>query len=303
MSDEKNIMPSQQGNASVIFEEKTIIEYMDAMGLTSKLNDNQKKQFMQIASAFKLNPFKREIHVSVYGDNFSVIIGYEEFIKRAERSKQLDGWSVRTEGDVNLSDFRKSNLKAIFECHRKDRRHAFTWEVDYLEYVQTTKEYVDGKPTGKMRPNKFWQEKPKHMIKKVAIAQGFRLCFSDELGGMPYTEEELTRDVGHEDVTDKMPPLTDKQKDQLKTEGDASKAVNDDMTSEQKEKITELLKSQYIAQNERKSCTDKMAGYSNKKADEIIAYLEEEIMSRKAVEEKQMKEAEENKSKENNMQV
>jgi hypothetical protein len=29
------------------------------------------------------------------------------------------------------------------------------------------------------------------MIKKVAMAQGFRLCFSDELGGMPYTAEEL----------------------------------------------------------------------------------------------------------------
>ena len=33
------------------------------------------------------------------------------------------------------------------------------------------------------------------MIKKVAIAQGFRLCFSDELGGMPYTADEINSDI------------------------------------------------------------------------------------------------------------
>jgi hypothetical protein len=37
----------------------------------------------------------------------------------------------------------------------------------------------------------FWKNKPVTMTKKVAMAQGFRLCFSDELGGMPYTAEEL----------------------------------------------------------------------------------------------------------------
>ena len=37
---------------------------------------------------------------------------------------------------------------------------------------------------------KFWQ-KADFMIKKVAISQAFRLCFSDELGGMPYTKEEV----------------------------------------------------------------------------------------------------------------
>ena len=29
------------------------------------------------------------------------------------------------------------------------------------------------------------------MLKKTVIAQGFRLAFSDELGGMPYTEDEV----------------------------------------------------------------------------------------------------------------
>ena len=32
---------------------------------------------------------------------------------------------------------------------------------------------------------------PNFMLKKVAIAQGFRLAFPDELGGLPYLAEEL----------------------------------------------------------------------------------------------------------------
>ena len=43
-----------------------------------------------------------------------------------------------------------------------------------------------------MRNTQIWKEKPITMIKKVAIAQGFRLCFPEELGGLPYTAEEIT---------------------------------------------------------------------------------------------------------------
>ncbi len=31
----------------------------------------------------------------------------------------------------------------------------------------------------------------KFMLKKVAMSQGFRLCFSEDLGGMPYAPEEM----------------------------------------------------------------------------------------------------------------
>jgi hypothetical protein len=43
------------------------------------------------------------------------------------------------------------------------------------------------------------------MTKKVCISQAFRLCFSDELGGMPYTSDEIapqeqTQDIPHVEV-------------------------------------------------------------------------------------------------------
>ena len=40
------------------------------------------------------------------------------------------------------------------------------------------------------------------MLKKVATAQGFRLCFPEEFGGMPYTSDELPDEmVKPKDVT------------------------------------------------------------------------------------------------------
>lgn len=176
-----------------LVNDDVLISHLDNLGLTTKLSKGEKDTFLQIAKAFNLNPFKREIHISKYGEQMSIITGYEVYIKRAERSGLLDGWECTTSGSVKGGD-----LKAILTIYRKDRNHPFKWEAHYNEFVQTTR---DGKVT------KFW-EKAEFMTKKVAIAQGFRLCFSDELGGMPYTQDELpdmsqqTYDTVHEVVVD-----------------------------------------------------------------------------------------------------
>lgn len=162
-----------------------LIQHLSNLGLAKELTDGERNTYLQIAKAYNLNPFKREIHVSKYGGQMSIITGYEVYIKRAERTGQLDGWGVVTEGSVD-----DKSLKAIVTIHRKDRSHPFIWEALYSEYVQLK----DGKP------NKFWQ-KATTMIKKVAISQAFRLCFSDELGGMPYTSDEMPQETITEDTT------------------------------------------------------------------------------------------------------
>lgn len=166
---------------TTVVEADKIRQYLDAMNLTTNLTKPQVQQFIEIAQAFGLNPFKREIYASKYGDNFSIIVGYETYIKRAERSGRLSGWHVATQGTMG-----DGSLKAVITIHRKDWDHPFTHEVYYSEYVQKTK---DGYPT------KFWKDKPFTMLKKVAISQGFRLCFSDELGGLPYTSEEMGQET------------------------------------------------------------------------------------------------------------
>ena len=190
----------QKNNVGAIDVEK-IRTYLETMNLTSNLNKQEVQQFIEIASAFGLNPFKREIYASKYGDKFSIIVGYETYIKRAERTERLSGWNVRTEG-VHSEEPSKCTLKAVITIFRKDFDHPFIHEVFFNEYVQKTR---DG------RINKFWHEKPMTMIKKVATAQGFRLCFSDELGGLPYTKEEIDFEEGHAVVVENKPKKTEKK--------------------------------------------------------------------------------------------
>jgi phage recombination protein Bet len=186
---------SKTGTGSPIETEK-IRTYLQTLNLTTNLTPTEEKQFIEISQAFGLNPFKREIYASKYGNSFSIIVGFETYIKRAERSGRLSGWNVKTEGEINYSDVAKSRIRAIITIFRKDWSQPFVHEVYFEEYAQKTKDgYL----------NKFWREKPITMIKKVAMAQGFRLCFSDELGGLPYTSEEIGVFTESFDVTNESP--------------------------------------------------------------------------------------------------
>jgi len=151
--------------------QEKVIEYLKAMNLIENLTKDEVKRFIEISQAFNLNPFKREVYAIKFRDKFNIVVGYETYIKRAERTNLCSGWHVTTEGKIS-----DKSLKAVITIHRKDWDHAFIHEVYFVEYV---------------RQSMIWKEKPVTMIKKVAMAQGFRLCFSDELGGMPYTSEEI----------------------------------------------------------------------------------------------------------------
>ena len=158
---------TENRQVTTITEDK-LNSYLSSLG--NKLPEAQKQQFIEIAKAFNLNPFKKEIYGIGFGDKFNIIVGYEVYIKRAERSGLLSGWKVWTEGSI------QNNLKAVIQINRKDWNEPFKHEVYFQEYRQNSP---------------IWQNKPLTMIKKVAIAQGFRLCFPTELGGMPYTSDEI----------------------------------------------------------------------------------------------------------------
>jgi phage recombination protein Bet len=156
-----------------------ILDYLDATGLSPELTEAEKAQFTSVCQAFGLNPWKREVYATVYGEGtfrrFSVIVGYETYLKRAERTGRLDGWSSRIEGSG-------PDMKAIVEIHRRDWSQPLIHEVYFAEAVQKKK---DGTPTA------FWTKMPRFQLKKVCISQAFRLCFPDELGGLPHDAAEL----------------------------------------------------------------------------------------------------------------
>jgi phage recombination protein Bet len=160
-------------------QKQTLLDYLTAFGLASQLTQEEKLQFIEVAQAFRLNPFKREIHVAAYGEGeyrrLSIITGYEVYLKRAERTGKLDGWKAWVEGTGDT-------MKALVEIHRRDWSQPFTHEVYWSEAVQRTK-------AGSL--TSFWSKMPRFQLKKVCISQAFRLAFPDELGGLPYDASEL----------------------------------------------------------------------------------------------------------------
>jgi len=154
---------------------------------------DEKEVFMAlgIINSLQLNPHKREVHLIKYDKNskLAIVVGYEVYLKRAERSGKLSGWSAGVD---------TVNKTAWVEIFRKDWDKPFRWEV-------STDEFSKNQAT--------WKTMPTFMAKKVAIAQGFRLAFPDELGGMPYTTDEAqVYDITGECVPDKPEIKEPKQK-------------------------------------------------------------------------------------------
>lgn len=166
-----------------------ITEYMNVFGIAAELTDNEKKQFVEVATAYQLNPFKKEIYCLPYMTSvkqangqykkvrkLSIVTGYETYLKRAERSGLMNGWNVEISGQ---GDSRTAKIT----IHRKDWGEPLIHSVILSEYKED---------------NRMWKEKPMTMLKKVAMAQGFRLAFPDEMGGMPYAAEELPDEMTSE---------------------------------------------------------------------------------------------------------
>ncbi len=174
-SGDTNVQVSKQ---NIGVSRETLEQYIFSSGL-SKLTTEQKEFFIQLAQKNSLDPFKREIHAIARvrkegGYSLQVVTGYEVYIRRAELSGKLDGWLVETSGSIQGKD-----LKAVITIYRKDWKNPFKHEVEYLEYYQ---------------PTPIWQSKPKSMLKKVVISQGFRMAFT-EIGGLPFSPEEMPEGV------------------------------------------------------------------------------------------------------------
>lgn len=190
-----------------------IDEYLALYGYDKKLKPQEKKEFETKAILYQLNPWKRELHCVFYVDgynnrHFSAVTGYEVYLKRAERSGKLSGW------DIDVSDIEKNagkikEVKAIIKIYRKDWKMPLIHSVMFSEYDQN---------------NKMWKGKPITMIKKVAIAQGFRLAFPDELGGMPYTSDEMPAEE----------PQTEKNQTVIKQDYNYTKAAENEINQNNK---------------------------------------------------------------------
>ena len=157
------------------------LSYLKSMGLN--IPEQFQTQFIEIAAAMKLNPFLNEIHAISYntkeGPVFKCVTGYMVYIKRAERSGKLNGWEISSQ---NVG----GQMVSTVTIYRKDWEKPFRHSVRFNEVAQWG-------PDGNL--SKLWRKMPAFMCEKACISQGFRLCFPDELAGMPYTKEEMPEGV------------------------------------------------------------------------------------------------------------
>jgi phage recombination protein Bet len=137
-----------------------------------------------------LDPFSKQIYAIKRGGKMTIQAGIDGLRSIAERTGQLDGWSVK------ILDKGKETERAEIIIHRKDQANAFVWEVFRSEFD---------------KQQSTWKAMPQFMLKKVAIAQGFRLAFPVEIGGMPYISEEIGSDTS-ESLPQSEPPKQDKPK-------------------------------------------------------------------------------------------
>lgn len=171
-------MSQELATNDLLFAPENITKETIKKYLCKLANDQELMMGLQICKEFKLNPLKREVYFIKYGEEpMQVVLGYEVYTKRADRTGKYAGLRTWTEGKVD-----DKTLKGCVEITVKGWEKPLYHEVEYVEYVQYKK---DG------TVNKFWKTKPKTMIKKVAISQGFKLAFPDEFAGMPPIAEEI----------------------------------------------------------------------------------------------------------------
>jgi phage recombination protein Bet len=133
------------------------------------------KVFCKLAESLGLNPMLRQIWAIKYGNSpATFLIGRDGLLDVAHRNSNFDGMDSGTTGSIKDDD-----LEGWCKVFRKDISHPFSVTVDYCEYVAKDR---SGKPT------RFWAEKPKTMIKKVAEAQALRKAF--RVTGV-YCEDEI----------------------------------------------------------------------------------------------------------------
>lgn len=160
--------------------------------------------FMGYCRAHLLDPFAKEVYLSVIDNRPSFLVAYTTFMKRAERHRKYKGFKaglvLQREDDAaipieSVTGVVPAPLVAIqgeltppgYKCiggwclvYRTDREDPGVGVVAVADYLQLTRE---GKP------RKIWGDKKPTMIRKTAIAHGFRDAFPDEVGDMRIHEE------------------------------------------------------------------------------------------------------------------
>jgi len=233
MNDKKQLATVQK---TMAISKDTLEDFLFSQ-CKNEISDEQKALFVWIALANNLNPYKREIYPipfwnsKLWKNDMQPVTAYTVYLQKAQASWKLDGWETEI---IEDDDGKVAGGKITI--HRKDWNNPFIWEVTRDEIVQCKKDWS---------PNKNWNEKPKFMTKKTLIGQGMRLCFPEDIGWMPYLEEEIwnAQVIDWETDTRKKVSLAQVENTEpVNVDALQTKSVKADViSSEQKKKINQIF--------------------------------------------------------------
>ncbi len=166
-----NLVLSKKENYVPQLDRKIVKDY-----ICQNATEKEIHHFLELCKAQNLNPFIREVYLIKYKADqpAQMVVGKEVFLKRAMNHPRYQGFTVSLDGKV-------PNLTATCNVHVEGFKNPVSVTVDYSEYVGKKK---DGTPTI------MWKEKPKTMLRKVALVQALREAFPEDFGGM-YSQEEI----------------------------------------------------------------------------------------------------------------
>lgn len=177
----KEIVKYETPQGEVVLTPEIVRKYLVSGSVP--VSDQEIKMFLSLCIYQKLNPFLREVYLIKYkeGQPAAMVTGKETFLKRAVRNPKYAGHktgiTANDAGDV---------VSAWAEVYVSGYQSPIRCEVDFEEYCQ----YAYNYETKQKKPNRFWSEKPKTMLKKVALVQALREAFPEDFGGL-YSQEEM----------------------------------------------------------------------------------------------------------------
>lgn len=154
--------------------------------------ENEAYIFLRFCQAQGLNPFVNDAYLIKYDPKAkaSIVIGIQALLKRAESNPAYTGYQA---GVVVLRNGEPVELQGSLVYKDSDVLIGGWAEVRRKDWTAPLKVTVNLKEYNKRQAQ--WTEKPATMIEKVALGQGLRRAFPQEVGRL-FERQELETEVG-----------------------------------------------------------------------------------------------------------
>lgn len=173
-------------NNELINIEEVAKQYLDTL-TGEKLTEAEKTQFIMLAKAYNLNPFKKEVYAIKFGGKLQITVSYQVILSVATRHPDFGGIEVQYYSENNPIEY-FDNLTPKLWAKVRIYKYIGTSRVIHNE---TRINFSDDYQT--QRKNKFAQDYFTAWCEKLAHVAIVRKTYPEETGDM-YLKDEFKED-------------------------------------------------------------------------------------------------------------